>query len=342
MSRNRGENEMTKRIAGLTSMILLALGIAAFTGSAFAGNGNGNGNANGQNKDTAAAPTAAATQQPISQAAAGNSADTHGNSANAPGQAKKDSASAQASGGGSADQNAGAQAGVKPTSATAKGNKPTSCSTGGGTGSSATCTSSGSNAATAQTAAKADASKRYGNGKTAAQIANSRGAPAGTHVYGPGNSQPHKVWDCRRQHWVDVHAVKSYSSASCVAQASRPTVSETRGTTGTTSNSSHTSNTSNAVSTASNTSNTRGSALGATATGSGPAAQGGTTRAGGVLGVTASGGNSQPAGGVLGAVESVGSGVLPFTGFPLWIVVIAALGLIVLGLTLRRQGRVTV
>jgi hypothetical protein len=323
---------MTKRIAGLTSMILLALGIAAFTGSAFAGNGNGNGNANGQNKDTAAAATAPATQQPISQAAAGNSADAHGNSANAPGQVKKDSASTQASGGGSADQNAGAQAGVKPTSATAKGNKPTMCSTGGGTGSSATCTSSGATAATAQTAAKADSSKRYGNGKTAAQIANSRGAPGGTHVYGPGNSQPHKVWDCRRQHWVDVHAVKSYSSASCVAQASRPTVSETRGTTGT-SNSSHTSNT---VSTASNT---RGSALGTTATGSGPAAQGGTPAAGGVLGVTA---NSQPAGGVLGAVESVGSGVLPFTGFPLWIVVIAALGLIVLGLTLRRQGRVTV
>jgi hypothetical protein len=327
---------MTKRIAGLTSMILLALGIAAFTGSAFAGNGNGNGNANGQNKDTAAAATASATQQPTSQAAAGNSADAHGNSANAAGQVRKDSASTQASGGGSADQNAGAQAGVKPTSATAKGNKPTMCSTGGGTGSSATCASSGSTAATPQTAAKADASKRYGNGKTAAQIANSRGAPAGTHVYGPGNSQPHKVWDCRRQHWVDVHAVKSYSSASCVAQTSRPTVSETRGTTGTTSNSSHTSNTSNTVST---TSNTRGSALGATATGSGPAAQGGTRAAGGVLGVTAT---SQPAGGVLGAVESVGSGVLPFTGFPLWIVVIAALGLIVLGLTLRRQGRVPV
>ena len=32
---------MTKRIASLTSMILLALGIAAFTGSALAGNGNG-------------------------------------------------------------------------------------------------------------------------------------------------------------------------------------------------------------------------------------------------------------------------------------------------------------
>src|SRR2546422_474726 len=46
--RERGENEMTKRIATLTSMSLLALGIAAFTGSALAGNGSGNGRAGTQ------------------------------------------------------------------------------------------------------------------------------------------------------------------------------------------------------------------------------------------------------------------------------------------------------
>ena len=39
---------MTKRTAALTSMILLALGIAAFTGSALAGKGNGNGQASTQ------------------------------------------------------------------------------------------------------------------------------------------------------------------------------------------------------------------------------------------------------------------------------------------------------
>src|SRR5256885_5726063 len=179
---------MTKRIAGLTSVLLLVLGIAAFTGSALAGNGNANGKADTQ-------------------------ADVHGNSANAAGQVKQGSLPTQASGGGSADQNAGALAGAKPTSATAKGNKPTSCTTGGGTGSSATCTSSGSTAATAQTAAKPDSSKRYRNGTTAAQITNSHAAPAGTQVYGPGNSQPHKVLDCKRNHWVDVHAVKSYSTS---------------------------------------------------------------------------------------------------------------------------------
>jgi hypothetical protein len=63
-------------------------------------------------------------------------------------------------------------------------------------------------------------SKRYGNGKTAAQIAVSRGAPAGTTVYGPGNSQPHKVEKCPGSgHFVDVHAVKSYSTQSCTSSA---------------------------------------------------------------------------------------------------------------------------
>jgi hypothetical protein len=83
------------------------------------------------------------------------------------------------------------QAGVKPSNTT---DKNTSCTTGGGSGSSATCHSDKSS--------KADASKRYGNGKTAAQIANGKGAPSGTPITGPGNSQPHKI--CGR----DVHAYK--------------------------------------------------------------------------------------------------------------------------------------
>jgi len=304
---------MTKRIASLTSMILLALGIAAFTGSALAGNGNGNG------KGSAKADTqTASANEPASQAAAGNSA-------NAPGQLKQDSVSTEASGGGSADQNAGAEAGAKPTSATAKGNKPTSCTTGGGTGSSATCTSSSSTAATAQTAAKPDASKRYGNSQTAAQIANSRGAPAGTEVHGPGNSQPHKVLDCKRNHFVDVHAVKSYSTTSCTQGGT------TGGTTGTTTVGASVSGGTNGTS----VTGTSSSNAGTTAHGNSPAA-------GGVLGSTASGGNGMPAGGVLGAIASVGSGVLPFTGFPLWIVVLAGAVLVAFGLALRRAGGATV
>ena len=298
---------MTKRIATLTSMSLLALGIAAFTGSALAGNGNGNGRAGTQSVSATGS---------VSLAVAGNSADAHGNSATAPGQVKQGSLSTQASGVGSAGQNAGAQAGAKPTSATAKGNKPTSCTTGGGTGSSATCTSSGSTAATAQTAAKPDSSKRYGNGTTAAQIANSHGAPAGTQVYGPGNSQPHKVVDCKRNHWVDVHAVKSYATAPCSTLTGTTIAASVPG-------------------------STNGpSVTTATSLNASPPTRGHGT-AGGVLGVTASG-RAGPAAGVLGAIASVGSGVLPFTGISLWLVVLAAAGLIVLGLLLRRGGRALV
>ena len=207
---------MTKCTAALAS-ILLALALAAFTGSALAGNGNGNGTGS---QDAAATPTVSAT---------GSASQSPGNSANAPGQVKKDqSASGTASTQGGADANAEAsQSGVKPTSSTARGNHNTSCTTGGGTGSSATCSSSGSNAATVQTAAHADASKRYGNGHTAAQIANSSRAPAGTSLYGPGNSQPHKVTDCKHKHAVDVHAVKSYSSAACTSRSGGSTGSNT-------------------------------------------------------------------------------------------------------------------
>lgn len=291
---------MKKRLAGFASAVVLVLGLPAFAGSALAGNGNGNGNA------------------------------TPGNSATAPGQEKKgDAAVPIASEGGSADQNANpAVSGVKPTSSTAKGNKPTSCTTGGGQGSSATCTSTGSQAATAQTAAHADASKRYGSGTTAAQIANSRGAPAGTKVHGPGNSQPHKVAKCPGSgKFVDVHAVKSYSALSCAAQSPATTNA------GKSSNSS-----SNTTASTSVTASTAGTtAAGAAAT------TGATTQQGGVLGATVSESKQgAPEGGVLGAIEAAGEGVLPFTGFPLWTAALVALALIALGLTLRRRTRATV
>jgi len=75
----------------------------------------------------------------------------------------------------------------------------------------------------------------------------------------------------------------------------------------------------------------------------GATASGGTTPQGNVLGATASrhgnGKTAGPQGGVLGSLQAVGQGSLPFTGFPLWIAVIAALALIAFGLTLRRQAR---
>jgi hypothetical protein len=188
--------------------VIATLGIflSVITGAALAGNGNGNGNGG----NSAAAPghqKAAPAAQPAAPTAAPKPAKT----------TKSSHAGAQ--------QTANAQPstpGMKPANNTAKG---THCSTGGSPGA-ATCTSSGSN--TAAATAKSDSSKRYGNGQTAAQIAVGRGAPAGTDIYGPGNSQPHKVTDCKHKHGVDVHAVKNYSSSACTASTPSPTQSQTQ------------------------------------------------------------------------------------------------------------------
>jgi hypothetical protein len=183
---------MTKRLTTVGTFAVLAIGLTTFTGSAIAGNGNGSTPPGQEKKAEQAAPAA--------QPAAANPATP-------PGQAKK--AAPAATSPGQAKQAAKAATstpGVKPSSTTSKWTK---CST-GGTASSATCAGNGS---------KADGSKQYGNGKTAAQIANSRGAPAGTVLSGPGNSQPHKVTVCGKPNnksgGVDVHAVKSYDQAAC-------------------------------------------------------------------------------------------------------------------------------
>jgi hypothetical protein len=180
---------------------VLALGLASFTGSAVAGNGNG-GTPPGQDKAAPAAQPAAATPTtPPGQAKKASTTAPSQSTAKSPGQAKQ------------ATKASTSTPGVKSSSTTSKW---TTCSTGGGTGTAATCTGNGP---------KADGSKQYGNGKTAAQIANSRGAPAGTVIKGPGNSQPHKVTVCGKPNnksgGVDVHAVKSYSAADCKSSATQ-------------------------------------------------------------------------------------------------------------------------
>src|SRR5207249_7500530 len=56
-------------------------------------------------------------------------------------------------------------------------------------------------------AAASSQTKLYGNGKTAGEIAMAAGLQSDTMLYGPGNSQPHKV-SCGA-HWIDVHALKA-------------------------------------------------------------------------------------------------------------------------------------
>jgi hypothetical protein len=41
---------------------------------------------------------------------------------------------------------------------------------------------------------------------------------------------------------------------------------------------------------------------------------------------------------VLSATGAIGSGTLPFTGFPIWIVMLIALALIAAGVALRRKS----
>jgi hypothetical protein len=353
---------MTKNIARIA---VLALGLASFTGSAIAGNGNGGPPPGQEKKADQAAPAAQPAAQPTAPPAQGN-----------PGQQKKASAPSQstAKSPGQAKQAAKASTstpGMKPSSTTSKW---TTCST-GGTATAATCKGNGP---------KADGSKQYGNGKTAAQIANSRGAPAGTKLTGPGNSQPHKVSVCgkpnNRSGGVDVHAVKSYSAANCTHSATQSQSTESK--------SDCTGTTVTSTSTATAYANKRGKVkahgnagqhgkhkglagkqetvvtstftpsnanCGTAQAGTAPAAAGtasaaatagtgntaATPTANGVLGtqVVVLKPVKKPAGGVLGATARLGNfatrGTLPFTGLPIWIVVLVALALIAGGFAVR-------
>jgi hypothetical protein len=340
---------MAKRRIAIFSAVALTILMVTFTGSALAGNDNGNGGG-GVNAEAIPATHAASPDAGNSANAPGHlqqdpattkSADA-GNSANAPGQVKQDAGMTQTGVGtaetsgdgtnsrsgatkGSASQNTVATAGMKPANNTAKS---TTCVTGSGSGG-VTCAATTANVA-ATSLNKADTSKNYGNGKTAAQIAASRGGKRVT-LYGPGNSQPHKVTGCKHKHAVDVHAVKSYTTTQCTRSTGTPTQSVTTSITKTT--------------------QVLGTTTQKTST---PAATGQVTTAGSAGRATASGhrskaaakaSQSKPAGGVRGVLSSAGNAAgttLPFTGFPLWAAAFAGLGLIATGLTLRRRATATV
>ena len=294
---------MGKHSAVIVGMLTIFL--TAFAGPALAWNGNADAHAQ----------------------AAANTPASPGNSGDAPGHNKdtqattstsvRGNASAHASGGASA--NSATTAGMKPTNSTSK---DTSCTTGGG-GSAVTCAPASSNTAAAQVGTM-DASKRYGNGSTAAQIAMRNGATAGTTIFGPGNSQPHKATcpdTAPKNHGggVDGHALKARAAKFCATSTTTAMTSQNG-----------------------STSVTFTVHKGARAQGKGLAIA---SAQGGVLGVTSTAPGkvaSTPAGGVLGALTTVGSGTLPFTGFPLWAAALFAVALIGAGLSLRGVGRTTV
>ena len=172
---------MRHRLAAST-VATLVLALAAFTGTSLAGNGHGNG---GQSSDHANNPSSQPTTPapaPAPAAAPAAAPKAHGNSSAAHAAAPKTHGS------------------TSKKSSTSPSNPAT-----GGTNSHGV---KPSNTTKHDTYAKAssDQTKKYGNGKTAGQIATQAGYADAT-LHGPGNSQPHKVL-CGG-HEVDVHALKA-------------------------------------------------------------------------------------------------------------------------------------
>ena len=164
-------------------------------------------------------------------------------------------------------------------------------------------------------AASSDETKQYGNGKTAGQIAVQNDAAPSTILHGPGNSQPHKAAPCSGSHEVDVHALKEKRRTNCGTPSTPPRSTPDPGKVG------------DPVPGPSSTPAPFASSpsVPSTSTSAKPAVS---TKHAGV----------ESAAGVLSATGAIGVGTLPFTGFPIWVVVLIALALIVLGLMLRRRS----
>ena len=164
-------------------------------------------------------------------------------------------------------------------------------------------------------AASSTKTKLYGNGQTAGQIAIRNGASPGTNLHGPGNSQPHKAAPCSGGHEVDVHALKSRRhSASCGSVPTPGHPGHDGGQSGSDSGSDP---------------------------GTSPSTSGTTT----VMAPTVTKTLSRPkasrnpspsraGGAALAAEQRPAAATLPFTGFPLWIGVVAGIALLGLGLAL--------
>jgi hypothetical protein len=170
-------------------------------------------------------------------------------------------------------------------------------------------------------AASSDQTKLYGNGKTAGQIAIGNGAAPSTVLHGPGNSQPHKAAPCSGRHEVDVHALKGKRGRSCGSQPPSPPTPRPNPTPdpGKPGDPSHGPNVSSTPSVPT------------------PAADPSTSVSSKPV-VSGRKGRVQTGSGVLSATGATGSGSLPFTGFPIWIVVLIALALIAVGVALRRRS----
>jgi len=228
----------------------------------------------------------------------GNGNDKNGPAADAPGQLKKDDVPAVAPA--ASGSIAGQDAGTAES-----GVKP-----------------SNDTAPDTHAAASSDETKLYGNGKTAGQIAVGNGAAPSAVLHGPGNSQPHKASPCSGGHEVDVHALKAKRRGACGTQPPSPPTPRPNPTPdpGKPGGPAHGPNTSEST----------------PAAASSPADP--STLAKPKPVVNPHRGGVESASGVLSSTGAIGGGTLPFTGFPIWIIVLIALALIAVGMTLRRRS----
>jgi hypothetical protein len=222
-----------------------------------------------------------------------------GNSANAPGQLKKDAPPEDATTATTATTTV-----VAESAPTSEGVKPSS-----------------ETPHDTHAEAQSNQTKEYGNGQTAGQIARKNGAAATTVLHGPGNSQPHKASPCSGGHEVDVHALKAHRAGRCGGDPPQPTPAPVPqpGTT-----------TTPTVTTKSEQDPpARDPGV------ADPKDQPGVVveAAGEVASASSEEGDSQ---GVLAETQRLGrTASLPFTGQPLWAVVLLGLILIATGLGLR-------
>jgi hypothetical protein len=175
-------------------------------------------------------------------------------------------------------------------------------------------------------AASSDKTKQYGNGKTAGQIAIQNGAAPSTVLHGPGNSQPHKAALCSGGHEVDVHALKGKRGKGCGGQPPTPPnpkptpIPDPGSKPGGDPAHGPTDNHGNTAAVLPNTPVDPSTPAKPKPVASPQQAE------------------VEMAAGVLSATGVIGGGMLPFTGFPIWVVVLIALALIVLGLALRQRS----
>jgi hypothetical protein len=383
---------MKKQTTTILGTIVLAIAITAFAGPAYGGgddrgkeNGNqaaasppGNSeNAPGQAKKLEQAQPPA--QGSVPEPAPGASGDAPGQAAGAPPSpqpaapipttdpasspaptdqrakpATRASASASASSSARKD-------GHSKSQRSAHGNATTAAASAHGNAT-ATATSPGvkpsnSTAHNVSAPAGSNSTKLYGNGQTAGQIAMRNGASPSTMLYGPGNSQPHKVSPCgHKTHGngggFDVHALKSHRGKNaCVSeQRPSPVTPHTSGSSpstpaapgsGSPARSVAAVNASDAqaspsirtdkrkAAVASARATIRKNAVDATAPFTPPR-----------FSTVSKGAKPEPR--TLSALATSHTGTLPFTGIQLWALALVGLGLVGAGWTLRRQARVTV